>query len=459
MTPPNERDPKSRDSRSADSDFGEPVFRDSDPGDTVANDSGIPDFGLADLQPTGRIGSASPAVGPSDVDDSVKEVLRAAFATSPQDTSSPTQPTDPSRSRRRSSKTPKDLDETGPVDVVAAHGSSQSSPQVSAGVETPMRAKRRFREIARDHDERLRAGSGTEPRAEKAVEQPALKISDDGKKRVVITDDEVLNIKKAAPKEERKRKKTRRRSDGVSRLPSRRWWTRTADGRWRLRWYSVVGVVVAALVLVLLLLTSPLLSIRNIVVEGNVYTNQDRLDEVLVQLKGDAILTADLHGATRQIEAIPWVRKARITMHLPSRIVVQIDEREPTAFYRAVDGFIRVLDREGRVLDVIEGDPVDYVRIIGSGPNIAPGEFVGQPFLGVIDLLGAMPVSLSDRLRSATVSPEGEISLQLTPNLSIIFGQPSDFQVKLVAVVNEIKRQGSRSYTVIDVSTGEPNVR
>jgi cell division protein FtsQ len=176
-------------------------------------------------------------------------------------------------------------------------------------------------------------------------------------------------------------------------------------------------------------------------------------------LKGDAILTADLHGATRQIEAIPWVRKARISMHLPSRVVVQIDERRPRAFFRAVDGFIRVVDGEGRILDVIEGDPVDYVRIIGSGPNLAPGDFVGQPFLGAVELLGSLPVTIADRLVSATVSPEGEISLQLSPNLLIIFGQPSDFQVKLVAVVNEMKGQGTKSYTVIDVSTGEPNVR
>jgi cell division protein FtsQ len=201
------------------------------------------------------------------------------------------------------------------------------------------------------------------------------------------------------------------------------------------------------------------LSIRSVVVEGNVYTNQAQLDQILGQIKGDAILTADLHGAARQIEAMPWVRKARVSMQLPSRVLVQIDERRPAAFYRAVDGFIRVIDREGRILDVIEGDPIDYVRIIGTGPNLAPGDFVGQPFKGAVSLAEALPASLADRLVSVTTSPEGEISVQLSPNLLIIFGQPTDFQVKLVAVINEMKRQGTRSYTVIDVSTGEPNVR
>lgn len=419
--------------------------------------------------------SAPAVVGPSDVADEVKEVLRAAFEVPETPTRTPKDP----RPRRES---PGAADETGPVDVLGEHD-APDDPEDNAP-----RSRRRFRDIAREHDTRLKAqrppGSqsssadavaGAEPprgeaksahsapdpartqTAKAATPKPAK--TGTAKPRVVITDEEVLNIKRSAPKEDRKRKKTRRRSEEVTRLPNRRWWSRTADGRWRLRWYSVVGVVLVALVLVLLLLTSPLLSIRSIVIEGNVYTNQARLDEVLGQLKGDAILTADLHGATRQIEAIPWVRKARISMHLPSRVVVQIDERQPAAFFRAVDGFIRVVDGEGRILDVIEGDPVDYVRIIGTGPNLAPGDFVGQPFLGAVELLGSLPVTLEDRLVSATVSPEGEISLQLSPNLLIIFGQPSDFQVKLVAVVNEMKRLGSRSYTVIDVSTGEPNVR
>lgn len=422
-----------------------------------------PDFGVEDLKPRRRSGSTAPAVGPSDVAESVKAELRAVF----DEPESEPRPETRRASKANHARPASDhLDETGPMDVLEEH----------LGLDEPQdrsrRSRRRFRDIAREHDTRLRTQPAVENRTETPLKsepmvegktdtivEPTVKVSADGKKRVVITDEEVVNIKRSASKEERNRKKTRRNSDDVIRLPKRRWWSRTATGGWRLRWYAVVGFVLLGVILVLLLLTSPLLSIRNIDLEGAVYTNQARLEEILVPLKGDAILTADLHGATRQIEAIPWVRKARVSMHLPSTIVVQIDERQPEAFFRAVDGFIRVIDREGRILDVIEGDPIDYTRIIGSGPNLAPGDFVGQPFLGAVELLGALPMSLVDRLVSATVSPEGEISLQLKPNLLIIFGQPTDFQVKLVAVVNEMKRQGSRSYTVIDVSTGEPNVR
>lgn len=293
----------------------------------------------------------------------------------------------------------------------------------------------------------------------------ALEIEE--KKRVVITDD-TIDVDRMSPESRRAARRRKRRfwsrqrseqDDELSRLRKQRRASQRIDGRWRPRWYTVVGGLIALIVILLLLLTSPLLAIKQVDVEGNVYADAEALSTIIGNLEGDPILTADLHGAKEQIEALPWVRKARVTMHLPSRILIQIDERSPLAFVRSVDGFNRVLDRDGRVLDVIEGDPVDYIRIIGTAPTLVAGDFVSQPFLGAAQLINALPRDLSERLVSATVSPEGEISLQFNPNLQVIFGAPADYQAKLVGVINEIKRQGTKSYTVIDVSSGEPNVR
>jgi cell division protein FtsQ len=265
----------------------------------------------------------------------------------------------------------------------------------------------------------------------------------DGRTRVVITDDS------AAPA----------KVSGQARFRERRIAARRAEGRRRLRIAVMVGTVVAVVVVALLLLASPILSIRTIDVEGVVYADPEQVGEIVGSLRGDAILTADLHGAETALEEIPWVREARVSMHLPRRVAIQIDEREPIAFFRAVDGFNRVIDLDGRVLDVIEGDPVEYPPIQGTGPNLSAGEFVGQPFLGSAQLINALPRELRLRLVSMAVTPEGEVSFLLTDDVTVLFGRPDRFQVKLVALVNEIKRQGSRSYSVIDVSTGEASVR
>ena len=278
----------------------------------------------------------------------------------------------------------------------------------------------------------------------------ATKVDGSGKKRVVITDDsEVID-----------RKSTRSATDnGASRFRLRRIAVRRQEGRRRLRWFTIVGLVVGAGVIILLLLTSPILSVRTVDVEGVVYSDSDLVAAVVDGVQGEPILTVDLDAAEKKLLAISWVRLARVSMHLPARVTIEIVERSPIAFFRSVDGFNRVIDRDGRVLDVIEGDPTDYTPMIGTGPNISAGQTVEQPFLGAAQLINALPADLQARLLTVTVSPEGEVSLALTNDVEVLFGRPDDFQVKLVGVVNEIKRQGSNRYAVIDVSSGQPSVR
>jgi cell division protein FtsQ len=278
---------------------------------------------------------------------------------------------------------------------------------------------------------------------------PHTEVDSSGKKRVVISDDsEVID-----------RKISRQSDNGASRFRLRRMGIEREEGRLRLRWFTIVGLVVAAVVVILLLLTSPILSVRQVDVEGVVYADPQQIAAIVDSINGEPILTVDLGVAETKLLAIPWVRLARVSMHLPSRVSIEIVERTPIAFFRAVDGFNRVIDRDGRVLDVIEGDPTDYIRIIGTGPNLSAGQMTEQPLLGAAELINALPSDLRIRLLSLTVSPEGEVSLSLTNDVEVIFGRPDDFQVKLVAVVNEIKRQGNNRYAVIDVSSGQPSVR
>lgn len=270
----------------------------------------------------------------------------------------------------------------------------------------------------------------------------------DGKKRVRISDDSVIEDRKAKSP-----------VVGESRFRQRRIAVNRSEGRRRLRFAVVGGTVLLVVVVVLVLLASPLLSIRTVNVEGVVYADADTVAAIVAELEGEPILTADLHRAEVSLMAVPWVEDARVSMRLPSTVNIEVVERRPTAYFRAVDGFNRVIDRDGRVLDVIEGDPVDYPLIAGTGPSISAGQTVDQPFRGAAQLIDSLPVDLARRLESAAVTPEGDVNLVLSGDVTVLFGRPDDFQGKLVGVINEIKRQGSSPYSVIDVSSGEPSVR
>ncbi|MFM8650319.1 MAG: cell division protein FtsQ/DivIB, partial [Actinomycetota bacterium] len=285
--------------------------------------------------------------------------------------------------------------------------------------------------------------AATKARTANRRDDPSVSSPRGERRRVVIKDDTEAPAKLS----------------GEARFRQRRLNVRRQEGRRRLWWLIVAGSAFVAILVVLLLLTSPILSVLKVTIEGVVYADPVRVGEVVASLKGDPILTADLQGATESLEAIPWVEKARVSMHLPSQVHIEIVERQPIGFYRAVDGFNRVIDLDGRVLDVIEGDLVDYPFIGGTGPNLSAGDLVGQPFLGAAQLINALPRDLRVRLVTAAVTPDGEVSLALTDEVDVLFGRPEGFQEKLVALVNAIKREGSARYSVIDVSSGEASVR
>ena len=142
----------------------------------------------------------------------------------------------------------------------------------------------------------------------------------DGKKRVVIADDSVAEV--------RPRQKS---VVGESRFRQRRIDVNRSEGRRRFRVVIVAGVAALVIVVVLLLLTSPILSVRHVDVEGGVYADPEVVSSVVDDLMGEPILTADLHRAEVVLRAVPWVEDARVSMHLPSTVSIEIVERRPEA--------------------------------------------------------------------------------------------------------------------------------
>jgi cell division protein FtsQ len=160
------------------------------------------------------------------------------------------------------------------------------------------------------------------------------------------------------------------------RFRERRIAVRRAEGRKRLRWLAVLGVVVVLLVGALAVLGSPLFSVEEVVVVGAVYTDEVALAEVVAEIEGTPTLLVDTQGAERTLRAIPWVADARVTTSFPRSATIEIRERVALAAYQGPDARFRVLDREARVLDVLDGQPIAYVPVTSEEP---PSSSRGSP--------------------------------------------------------------------------------
>jgi cell division protein FtsQ len=252
-------------------------------------------------------------------------------------------------------------------------------------------------------------------------------------------------------------------SQGIEpRIRQRRIGVRRAAGLRRLKWVGLAIAVAIVLIAVLAVLGSSLFAVEEVSVGGNVYTDPDALQEVVDDLHGTPVLLVDTDAAERRLEAIAWVEQARVSTDFPDRVTIEIRERTPVSTMRGTDGLFRVLDRDGRILDVLEGQPVALVLISGPGTlDVASGEFASIGYASASSMVLKLTPSVRARLDSIQVTADGaDLRMILTREngapVEVRFGSAvgdTDQFDKLVLLEARLEDLDDLTVSVIDVST------
>ncbi|MEO8267933.1 MAG: FtsQ-type POTRA domain-containing protein [Ilumatobacteraceae bacterium] len=237
------------------------------------------------------------------------------------------------------------------------------------------------------------------------------------------------------------------------RVRARRIAVRRAKGRKRLIWVAIAAAILVVLVGAIAVLASSLFDVRTIDVQGAVYTDPVELSAIVDALKGDAILLVDTRQIERQLESIAWVESARVSTQFPHRVFIDIRERKPIATFAGSDSKFRVIDRDGRVLDVVDGVPIDYMLITGANPDVERGQFAGRPFASAAQLAIALPPEVRALTESIGVDATGgNLTLQLHNDLTVQLGPAADLSGKLVRLLSLVQG-GLDGICGLDVST------
>jgi cell division septal protein FtsQ len=243
------------------------------------------------------------------------------------------------------------------------------------------------------------------------------------------------------------------------RLRERRVAIKRARGRRRFKWLILTLVVVCVAVGTLALLGSSLFAIRseNVELTGNVYTNTEQLDAIVEDLVGTPVLRVDTRDAERRIEAIPWVDTVKVQTRFPHTVKIEIKEREAMATYQGPDTRFRVLDREGRVLDVIDAYPVAYLLLGGPDAiNLDPGELAPTGYAAASALAKNVTGSIRGQIEIVEVAADGSsLVMRLNDGTEVRFGEARDLFVKLVRLETVLSSTEDREPGVINVSTRE----
>ena len=220
----------------------------------------------------------------------------------------------------------------------------------------------------------------------------------------------------------------------------------------------VGGSLIGGVVVVLIVLASPIVAVRNIDIEGAKYANSTLIETVSKSLRGKSVLTVDTNSAQKLLETDPWIESVRIKTYLPGRAVIEINERVPVAWFLGVDNQGRVIDQDGRVLAVVNGRPTEYMLIDGTGPNLIAGAMASDSYAAAAQLAMSLPDEIRPVIKNMGVDGPNQVTMTLLTGAVVKFGEPIDLRNKLVNVVVILRRQDINEIAGIDVSSGTPVV-
>ena len=244
------------------------------------------------------------------------------------------------------------------------------------------------------------------------------------------------------------------------RLRERRVAVKRAQGRRRLRRVLLVVGVIVLVVGALAVLGSPLFAVRegDVEIYGAVYSRGEEFDAVVDEAVGTPVLRLDTTRIEDELEAIPWIEQAQVTARFPHRLTIDVRERAAVSTYQGPDGRFRVLDRDGRVLDVIE-DGYPYAYVLVGGPDavdLEPGEFAPQGYAAASELAKNLTSSVRGKVvRIDVVSDGSRLTIELDDGSTVFFGEARDILAKLVRLEAVFANGEDREPGLIDVSTSD----
>ncbi len=146
------------------------------------------------------------------------------------------------------------------------------------------------------------------------------------------------------------------------------------------------------------------LELRRLTVTGREHTSARALRRALGLRTGMPVLAIDLEAAHRRVEALPWVRHARLERRLPDRLRVVLDEHRPIALWQGDGGFALVSAR-GERFRPPHPEAFDHLPVVGGAGAAARA-------MALRRLLRRAP-ALAERVRAAVRVDRRRWDLQL----------------------------------------------
>jgi len=219
-------------------------------------------------------------------------------------------------------------------------------------------------------------------------------------------------------------------------------------GRRRLRILFVVAVLIVVAAVAGAVSVSPLLDIDHLQVRGVHRLRAAEVETAGGIHRGDAMVWMDPSRVAGRIEALPYVRTARVTREWPDTVTVHVEERTPVAW---IDGpsAKALVDGSGRVLEMVAVAPVGMPQLLGTKVLPRPGGTIhpvdgARVASGLTGLVAAGTASVD--------ATERGVVLHLVAGPEVRMGEPHRVAVKLRAALAVLNASHDVPVSYVDVS-------
>jgi cell division protein FtsQ len=226
----------------------------------------------------------------------------------------------------------------------------------------------------------------------------------------------------------------------------------------RLRWVVAGVVILVVLCVVLLVLHTPLLALRDTTVRGAQHTGSQAVLEAAGLLDDPPLIDVDPTTTAAKIERLPWVAHAVVVRHWPVSVTITVTERVALGSIAVPGGGVAVVDASGRVLAWQPSAPPGPILVAPVTPG-RPGTVLARPARPALRVASALPPSLAGRVLHVTTDAQGMVTLDLGRGLRAVLGSTDGTEAKLTALASVLAGAPVSGPAVIDVTVpDEPTI-
>ncbi len=219
-------------------------------------------------------------------------------------------------------------------------------------------------------------------------------------------------------------------------------------------------LAVAAVALFLWLRSSDVLAVQQISAPATHHVTQEQIADAVSAARGVSLLKVSTGEIEKTLEVLPYVRNIHVYRRFPNGLEIRLEEYEPVARVRMVDGKGWLVAGDGRVLEKIGAQTASSLPLVvfAGQSAVQPGGATPQV------VVAALPVAamLQTREVAATlpgvkeiaVSIGGDVVLHLEGGAELRLGAPTDLNQKMTVAANIIQEylRDGKTLEYVDLS-------